>query len=237
MPDDELTRGVYYRLHVQPEPALFFEELQARLERKERDAVRRWRRTAIVAVAVALAATIVAGVAVATPKAAANTTDVTVQCPNLMKGGVGVCSVFAEPTGNPPIESGKIKPPPPGFRPIDGMTVETGDSLYTLRLTSLVAGYQLDRRQCLPSRTRLKLGPNGLPKHVTLHVGDNEYGERCVDVPKVVMRLRIANDAYGAPTHAQLLIVRAKTSKPLVYLDWSRSRVTAWDSPGCDFTQ
>jgi hypothetical protein len=237
MPDDEFTRRVYDQLNVQPESARFFEELQARLERKERDAVRRWRRTAIVAVAVALAATAVAGVAVATPTAAANTVDVTVQCPNLEKGGVGVFSVFAEPTGNPPIESGKIKPPPPGFRPIDGMTVETGDSTYTLRLTSLVAGYQLDRRQCLPSKTKLKLGPDGLPKHATFHVGDNEYGERCTDVPKVVMRLRISNDAYGAPTRAQLLIVRAKTNKPLVYVDWSRAKVTAWDSPGCDFTQ
>jgi hypothetical protein len=237
MPDDEFTQRVYDQLHVQPESARFFEELQSRLERGERDAVRRWRRTAIVAVAFALAATAVAGVAVATPTAAANTVDVTVQCTNLTKGGVGVFSVFAEPTGNPPIESGKIKPPPPGFRPIDGMTVETGDSLYTLRLTSLVAGYQLDRRQCLPSKTKLKLGPNGLPKHATLHVGDNEYGERCKDVPKVVMRLRITNDPYGAPTRAQLLIVRAKTDKPLIYVDWSRTQVTAWDSPGCDFTQ
>src|SRR3954464_3060075 len=177
MPDDEFTRRVYDRLHVQPESARFFEELQARLERGERDAVRRWRRTAIVAVAVALAATAVAGVAVATPTAAANTVDVTVQCPNLVKGGVGVFSVYAEPTGNPPIESGKIKPPPPGFRPIDGMTVETGDSLYTLRLTSLVAGYQLDRRQCLPSKTQLKLGPAGLPKPATSPVGATGKGE------------------------------------------------------------
>src|SRR3954447_2770835 len=202
MPDDEFTRRVYDQLNVQPESARFFEELQARLERKERDAVRRWRRTAIVAVAVALAATAVAGVAVATPTAAANTVDVTVQCPNLLKGGVGVFSVFAEPTGNPPIESGKIKPPPPGFRPIDGMTVETGDSLYILRLTSLVAGYQLDRRQCTPSKAKLKLGPNGLPKDVTLLIDENEYGLRCKDVAKIGMRLRITNDSYGAPVRA-----------------------------------
>jgi hypothetical protein len=162
---------------------------------------------------------------------------VTVQCPNLLKGGVGVFSVYGAPTGDPPIDGGKIKPPPPGFRPVDGLTVETGDSLYTLRLTSLVAGYQLDRRQCLPTKTKLKLGPNGLPKHATFRVGDNEYGERCTDVPKVVMRLRIKNDAYGAPIRAQLLIVRAKTNKPLVYVDWGRQQVTAWDSPSCEFTQ
>src|SRR3954453_15786775 len=158
MPDDEFTRRIYDELHVQPESARFFDDLQLRLAGGERDAVRRWRRTAIVAVAVALAATAVAGVAVATPNAAANTVDVTVQCPNLLKGGVGVFSVYAEPTGKPPIESGKIKPPPRAFRPIDGMTVETGDSVYTLRLTPLVAGYQQDRRQCLPSRTKVKLG-------------------------------------------------------------------------------
>ena len=187
--------------------------------------------------AAALAATAVAGVAVATPNEAANTVDVTVQCPNLTKGGVGVFSVFGEPTGNPPIESGKIKPPPPGFRPIEGLTVETGDVSYILRLTSLVAGYQLDRRQCVPSRTKPKLGSNGLPKHVTLGVGDNEYGERCTDVPRIVMRLRITNDAYGAPTRAQLLIVGSRTNKPLVYVDWSRHQLTAWDSPGCEFTQ
>jgi len=237
MRDDEYTRRVVDELHLQPESPRFFDDLQLRLARGERDAVRRWRRTAIAAVAVALVATAVAGVAVATPTAAANTVDVTVACPNLLKGGVGVFSVFASPTGNPPIESGKIKPPPPGFRPVDGLTVETGDALYVLRLTSIVAGYQLDRRQCVPNRTKLKLGPNGLPKHVTLQVGDNDYGERCADVPKVVMRLRIENDAYGAPVRTRLLIVRAKTNKPLIYVDWSRQRVTAWDSPSCDFTQ
>jgi hypothetical protein len=47
-------------------------------------------------------------------RTAANVVDLTVQCPNLIKGGVGVFSVFAEPTGNPPIESGKIKPLLPG---------------------------------------------------------------------------------------------------------------------------
>src|SRR3954465_1550167 len=104
MPDDEFTRRVYDRLHVQPESARFFEELQARLERGERDAVRRWRRTAIVAVAVALAPPGGAGGAGAPPPAAANTVAVPVQGPTLLKGGVGVFSVSAEPTGNPPIE-------------------------------------------------------------------------------------------------------------------------------------
>ena len=212
-------------MHVQPESPQFFDELQDRLARGERDAVRRWRWTAIVAVAVA------------TPsRSAANVVDLTVQCPTLLKGGVGVFSVFAEPTGNPPSESGRIKPPPPGFT-IDGMTVETGDVAYVLRLTSLVAGYQLDRRQCLPSRTKLTLGPNGLPKHVTLRVGNNEYGERCADVPKIAMRLRITNDGFGAPIRAQLLVVRAKSGTPLIYIDWGRKQLTAWDRPDCDFTQ
>jgi hypothetical protein len=237
MHDDEYTRRVFEDLHVQPESPRFFEELQARLERRDRDAVRRWRRIAVASVAIAIAATAVAGVAVATPSAPSNTVDLTVLCPNLLKGGLPVFSVYASPTGNPPIDGGKLRQPPPGFRPVDGMTVETGDLSYILRLTSLAAGYQLDRRQCVPNKTKLTLGPNGLPKHVTLHVGDNEYGERCKDVSKMVMRLRIVNDRYGAPVRAQLLIVRAKTNKPLIYVEWGRQQVSTWDSPGCDFTQ
>src|SRR4051794_18460323 len=168
MSDHRFTRDVFERLAVQPESPQFFDDLAQQMRARERAATRRWKRAAIVFAVVALAATTAAGVLAAAPAAAPNTVDVTVSCPNLMKGGLPVFSIFGEPTGEPPIDGGKIKAAPPGFRPVDGLTVETGDSLYILRLTSLVAGYQLDRRQCAPSKLKLKLGPNGLPKDVTL---------------------------------------------------------------------
>jgi hypothetical protein len=223
---------------VQPESPLFFTRLAQRLERGEEDAVRRWRRTAFGAAAVALAAITVAGVAVATPTASANVVDLTVRCTNAVKGGLPVFDVHAAPTGSPPIDNGKIRQPPPGFAPVLGLWVQTGDVAYILSLTSLAAGYSLDRRTCVPDWTKLKLAPGGLPKNLTLTSGDAQaFEQRCADVGRMIMRVRIANDSFGAPVRAQLLIVRAKTHKPLIYVDWGRNKVTAWAVPDCDRTR
>jgi hypothetical protein len=183
-------------------------------------------------VAILVAALALAGGSVAR---AAGPADVTLQCTELVKGGLPLFTVYAAPGGNPPAGDDNAQPPP-GFRPVDnGLTVETGDAAYILRLTPLATGYEVDHRLCKPTKTKPPLGPRGLPKVTTLTTSDQgEFSRRCIDVARITMRLRVVNDGDGKPLRAQLAIVRAKTRKPLVYVDWARDKVTAWTSPVCD---
>jgi hypothetical protein len=54
-----------------------------------------------------------------------------------------------------------------------------------------------------------------------------------VDVAKVTMRVQITSDTHGVPLNAKLLILRAKTGKPLIYTEWSRQTLHSWASAAC----
>src|SRR4051812_1182681 len=138
---------------------------------------------------------------------AAGPADVTLQCADLVKGGLPLFTVYAAPGGNPP--AGDNAQPPPGFRPVDnGLSIETGDAAYLLRLTPFATGYELDRRLCKPTKTKPPLAPRGLPKDTTLTTSDQgEFSRRCIDVARITMRLRLVNDGDGRPLRAQLAIV------------------------------
>jgi hypothetical protein len=239
MSDDAHTREIVEALSLQPESRRFFDELWERAPQRERAEARRWRRAAMAMSVVALAAVTVAGVLVAAPSAAQNVVDRTVQCTNLMKGGLPVFNVYATPSGDPSVdENGKLHQLPSGFRPANGLTVQTGDVLDTLALSSLVSGYSLDRRQCVPAKARLKLAPQGLPHALKVRLNDfRPFNRRCTDVAKIALRIRITNDAFGAPLRAQLLVVRAKSQKPLIYVDWSRQEVDSWAADSCSTVQ
>jgi hypothetical protein len=47
------------------------------------------------------------------------------------------------------------------------------------------------------------------------------------------MRVQITSDPQGVPLAARLLIERAKTGKPLVYIEWGRQMMQSWASDGC----
>ena len=235
MSDDAFTRDVFEQLSVPPESPRFFVDLEQRLRAHDQAALRRWRRTAIAAVAFAVAAIAATGVMAATLASPAKTFDQTVTCSNLTKGGLPVFSAGGAPTGDPQLdENGKIRTPPPGFYPPTSMWVLTGDTMKLLIFSSGASGYQLDRSRCRKAATKPALGAHGLPAALTLTVDEPEkFGRRCINVAKITMRVQITSDAQGVPLKARLLILRASTGKPLVYMQWTRKVMHSWAAASC----
>src|SRR4051795_47675 len=89
MRDDEYARRIVDELDVPPESPRFFDELHQRLEADDRRSARRWRRAAFAFAVIALAAIAAAAVIAATPQAAANGLDRTLQCTHLGHGSGG----------------------------------------------------------------------------------------------------------------------------------------------------
>jgi hypothetical protein len=237
MPDDERTREVVDQLRVQPESPRFFDEVWERTQRRESAELRRWKRTALVMTVIALGAAAAAGVLAATPNAASNTVDRTLICTNVAKAGLPVFEVSAIPTGDPPPadENGNLPKPPPGFRPERSLTLQTGDVYTLLNFSTAAIGYQLDQRRCSVERKRPALSPGRLPASTPLHSGDSaSFSKRCTDVAKIVVRIRIVSDTLGIPQTAQLVVVRARSRKPLVYVGWSRHLVQGYAADRCD---
>lgn len=236
MSDDAFTRDVFEQLSVPPDSSRFFIELEQRLRARDRAALRRWRRIAIAAVAIAVAAIAATGVMAATLASPVKTFDQTVACTNIVKAGIPVFEAGAKPTGEPQLDAnGKVRTPPPGFYPPTSMWVQTGDVMMLLRFSSQASGYQLDRSRCVKTTAKLTFGPKGLQPALMLGADAAEpFGRRCTNVAKMAMRVQITSDSLGVPLGAKLLIARAKTGKPLIYVEWTRNSVKSWASPGCD---
>jgi hypothetical protein len=234
MGEDDLTRRVVEALNVQPESPRFFDELHARLERDDRRDVRRWRRAALAFALVAVAASVAAAIIAATPEAAANGVDRTVQCTDLAHGSGGpFFDVMSEPGSPAPHATGALPKLPPGFKPAPAVEVDTGETATLLTSSSTVSGYQLDRTRCAPAKAALQFGSHGLPHARTLVDADHgQFHVRCA-VPKILLRVQIASDGAGIPLRAKLLVVRKATNKPLVYVDWARKHLEAWASSDC----
>lgn len=235
MREDEYTRRVVDALPVQPETPAFFDALRVHLQEGERRSLRRWRRAALAFALVALLASAAAGVLAATPRAASAVVDRTVRCANLRhETGGPFFDVTSNATGEPTTDAnGKLPKPPPGFSPVPGIEIRTGDTQTLLSLSSAASGYQLDRTLCAPVRAPLTFAPHGLPLAMKLTFKDKvQFHVRCV-APRMLVRIRIVNDASGVPLRAQLLVVRVQGSRPLAYVNWSRQRAEAYASAGC----
>jgi hypothetical protein len=171
---------------------------------------------------------------VAAPAASAAVVDLTLSCPSELKGDRPVFDLGASPTGPAVLENGTVAKPPPGFHTSTSLLVATADHVNLLAFSSGATGYVLDKRRCSATTQRLALGRHGLHTEGT-YTRDQalNYGSRCV-VSKVVLRARIQTDDLGVPVHAQVLVVRAKTLKPLMYVDWQPNTVHGFASPSCE---
>lgn len=86
----------------------------------------------------------------------------------------------------------------------------------------------------VPQKRKPRLSPEGLPAPLVLRNGDfQSLARRCTDVARIVVRVRIESDSLGVPRKARALVTRAKSGKPLVYVDWSRLLVEGHAAPGC----
>jgi hypothetical protein len=230
----ERTREIVEGLSVPARPIGFAERVRDGAIAAERRLLRRWKRTSYVLAPLAAGALVAAGVLIAAPTAARSVVDVTVSCPSELKGDRPVWDVGAAPTGPPQLENGVPVKPPPGFHPPVSMQVATADHVTVMTFSSGAAGYQLDRRRCTPWKQKPALGSHGLALAGTYTFGEHlNFGSRCV-VSRVVMRARIETDDTGVPVRARVLVLRAKTSKPLMYVDWTQQQVRGWAARTCE---
>jgi hypothetical protein len=234
MNEGDRTREIVEGLSVPPRPPGFDERVRAYAVARERREIRRWKRTSYALAAVAVASLAVTGVLVAAPSASSGTVDFTVTCKSELKGDRPVFDVGAAPTGPPQLENGVPVKPPPGFHPPISMQVATADHITVMTFSSGAGGYQLDRHRCVATKQRLALNTHGLPAEGTYTLDEHlNFASRCV-VSRVVMRARIETDGTGVPVHARVLVVRAKGSKPLMYVDWTQDTVRGWAAPSCE---
>jgi hypothetical protein len=233
MSNDDSIHDELAELPVPPESPQFFDDLWRRANERERARARRWRRTALALAVVALGAVASAAVLATSTGAATNVADVRGSCVSSYQGGFPVVTAHGETTDKP--QQGVTLPtPPPGFKPVQGLWIDTPGGKTFLTLSPFSVGFTVDRRLCTAYKKRIDLGHKGLGAPETYHQGDYTYFEhRCLDVARIAFRVRVEMDQNGQPTRAQLAIVRAKTGVPLMYVDWTADKVVGYAAKRC----
>ena len=219
------------RLDAPSDTEAFFAEFERRTAAHDRVVARRWRVAAISLGVVAVAAVCSAGVLAASSHAA-RTVDLSVQCRTLVAGGLPVFSLATNATGPPQPDN---KAFPDGW-PALLQAFTGGDSTpWTFFVVSpTTSGYNLDRRRCAATKVRPALKSAGLPALTPLHKADRTMLRlRCIDVARVVVRVRLEADGQGLPTHAALAASTVK-GKRLVFVDWTPDLVRTYASRACD---
>jgi hypothetical protein len=212
--DPEL-RELLERLPVPAERRDALAGLGERLQAQDRASARRWRLAATALAALALPA-VAATAVLATTRGGGSVLDRTVSC--RVQSSVTVSASAA--VGH-----------------INGSTSVVADHAVWLFTAATVAkGYSLDATACRPVRTRVPLGPAGLPRDVVLHKGDfADFQGRCVVSGSVLLHTRVHLNGSGTPTSAEVALWRPArtTPKPLAYVRWSSSLTRTWLSRAC----
>jgi len=222
-------RDTLERLVAPPPRAEFHDELWDRLQASERATARRWRAAAIVATALAVAATSAAGV-LAFGSSAPATLDRTISCPAPDQGGVNVVRLNAQAKQRPIPVGGKLEPNPAIVFFAIGPTV---NQLPLISLSSGKTGYSLDHSLCTATR-EIPLARSGLPLSVFRTSGG--VFRECWVAPRITIRLRARFGSSGVPLAALLAVRSGKRQHPVAYIDWTPRRVTAYLSPICHRT-
>lgn len=123
----------------------------------------------------------------------------------------------------------------PYWNPADAI-VWTGSASKLFWLHGASPGAYVARSSCRPSGARVPLAPAGLPK--VAHFTDRQYPTvriRCTGVPQVLLRYSLSTGHGGLPLRASVAL-RSAGGRPLAYVEWSWTSVTAWASPRCETT-
>jgi len=234
--EGELTREIVGGLSVPSRRDDFVARVRGNVAASERREVQRWKRRSYVLLAITLASLATTGALVAAPAATSGVVDFTVTCPSELRGDRTVFNLGANPTGPADVQNGQVVKPPPGFHAPLSLEVATADTIPVLTFSGGAGGYQLDRRRCTPTKHKLALTHKGLAAEGTYRQGEYlDFGTRCVGVGRVIFRARIeSDDATGVPVHAQVLVIRFKTNRPLMYVDWTPTVVHGWSLKSCE---
>lgn len=234
--EGDLTREIVEGLSVPSRRDDFVARVQGGAKVAERREVQRWKRRSYVLLGITVASLATTGALVAAPATTSGTVDFTVTCPSELRGDRTVINLGANPTGPPEVQNGQVVKPPPGFHAPLSLEVATADTIPVLTFSSGSGGYQLDRRRCTPTKHKLAFSHIGLKAQGTYTRGEYlNFGARCIGVGRVVFRARIeSDDATGVPVHAQVLVIRFKTNRPLLYVDWTQDVVHGWALKSCE---
>lgn len=208
----------------------FREELWEKAQARDREVARRWRAAAVVFAVVAIAAVSAAGV-FALGSGTARTTDRTVSCPVPIQGGVPVFQLRAGAQARTYYSD--------AWHDVAGlMLITVGPQMAQLAgVTSAVGGYGLDSNIC-STTAPIPLAPSGLPLEAVLTpktsgLGSSMGGKSCLVGSRITIRLRTIFGSSGAPIAARLAVRTGKRPRPVVYLDWTPRRITAYVSSDC----
>src|SRR4051812_31409618 len=224
MPDVDLFHEAV-EPHVAPAAPSFFEDFWREAERRQRTAVRRWRRAAIAFAVLAASSTAAAGVLAAARTATASTLDQTWAC-RVAWIGAGPHVQWRPSVTPPPTDAYFFFTPAP-----HAAVQDLGPP--ALRLDTHPGKVTWDPERCVRSHVAVPLTPKGLQPEtvVTTHfVGATESD--CRSAARILLHARVSL-AHGEPVHAKVVVVNAATRKPVGYVDWSPGRIATWTSK-CD---
>ena len=226
----------------------FHDELWEKVAAAEHAAARRWRTIAVAAVTVAVAGTSAAGV-LAFGGGGSGPLDRTLTCPAPQNRLEVLAHVKGPPTYvYQPGTSTKDHFVPGWFVPhpalveVDaGRHVIRNAGLNTLYQTifagaspSYKSGYSFDGSVCKQANT-IPFTSAGLKK-IAVFTGTQGGGisAECPLANPATLRLRVTLAKSGQPTAARLTLRGGDKLRPVAYVDWTPTRVTAWLARGCD---
>lgn len=231
-----------------PPRRAFHEQLWEKIAAAEHAAARRWRVVAVVAAALAVAGTAAAGV-LAVDSGATGPLDRTLTCPAPQNR----LEVLAHVKGPrtyvyQPGTSTKDHFVPGWFVPHPALVeVDAGrhvirnlglDTLYQTILAgaspSYKSGYSFDGSVCKQAKT-IPFTSTGLKK-IGVFTGTQGGGisAECPLGNPATLRLRVTLAKSGSPTAATLTLRGGRQLRPIAYVEWTPTRVTAWLARGCD---
>lgn len=230
---------------VAPAPSPSFHDgLRDRIQASQRARVRRWRAVALVTTAAAIAAASAVGVlAVGRASGGATTVDRTLSCrlPTVL-GGTRF-QVYARVDEPAVHQLGKTLPRPGGVGVDNGYQPEhlyaaasklIGVEMPGYTINVVKDGYLFDKDYCTSARP-IPLARSGLPSlGVFSRAGNVGFNIECnVGAAPPTIRMRVVLAKPGTPVAAQLVVRAGKAQRPVAFVDWTPTRVTAFASPAC----
>ena len=220
----------------------FHDELWEKVAAAEHAAARRWRTIAVAAVTVAAAGTSAAGVLAF--GSGGGPLDRTLSCPapqnrlDVLAHIKGPATYVYQP-GLP--NNSKLVPHPALLEVDAGRHVSRNAGIDTLYQTifagaspSYKSGYSFDGSVCKQAKT-IPFTSTGLKK-IGVFTGTKGGGisAECPLANPATLRMRVTLASSGQPTAAKLMLRGGRKLRPIAYVEWTPTYVTAWLAPGCD---
>lgn len=227
MDEDDLLLEASER-HVQPASSSFFEAFWREAEQRQRRAARRWRIAALALAVVAAAATSAAGVMASARGGAAAVVDQTWQCAPAPTSTGPLLGIHGSPKTRRVDAFFQLS----AVQPLNNDGGDLGIGALRFDMSSPVVTW--GSRNCKQVHAQPAFGSRGLVEnnvYTSTFIGS--FAGNCRTPPEVFIRAHVTFAHRRAAT-AKVIVVSAKTRKPLAYFTWAPSRVAVWLARVCD---